>query len=115
MTDPVTFSVSPSSVSPSSVSPSSVSPSSAAQAYGAVESGAEDPGTGFGATLSRALQNVAQSGQTADALATQAVEGHANLTEVVTAVSQAELALQTTTAIRDRVVSAYQDIMRMPI
>jgi flagellar hook-basal body complex protein FliE len=34
---------------------------------------------------------------------------------VVQAVSRAELALQTTTAIRDRVVSAYQEIMRMPI
>ena len=36
-------------------------------------------------------------------------------TDVVTAVSQAELALQTTTAIRDRVVQAYQDIMRIQI
>ena len=44
-----------------------------------------------------------------------AIAGGGNLTEVVQAVSRAELALQTTTAIRDRVVSAYQDIMRMPI
>ena len=28
---------------------------------------------------------------------------------------RAELALQTATAVRDRVVSAYQDVMRMPI
>jgi flagellar hook-basal body complex protein FliE len=34
---------------------------------------------------------------------------------VVSAVAKAELALQTTVAIRDRVVQAYQDIMRMPI
>ena len=110
MTGPVTF-----SVSPAGLSPTGVSPSSAAQAYGAVEHGAADDAGSFGATLGRALQGVAQTGQNADALATQAVTGHANLTEVVTAVSQAELALQTTTAIRDRVVSAYQDIMRMPI
>jgi flagellar hook-basal body complex protein FliE len=30
-------------------------------------------------------------------------------------VAKAELALQTTAAVRDRVVQAYQDIMRMPI
>jgi flagellar hook-basal body complex protein FliE len=44
-----------------------------------------------------------------------AIAGGGNLTEVVTAVSRAELALQSTVAIRDRVVQAYQDIMRMPI
>ena len=45
----------------------------------------------------------------------QAISGEGNLTDVVTALSRAELALQTATAIRDRVVSAYQDIMKMPI
>jgi flagellar hook-basal body complex protein FliE len=45
----------------------------------------------------------------------QGIAGNANLTEVVTAVSRAQLALQTTTAVRDRVVQAYQEIMRMPI
>jgi flagellar hook-basal body complex protein FliE len=34
---------------------------------------------------------------------------------VVTALAKAELALQTTVAVRDRVVQAYQEIMRMPI
>ena len=41
--------------------------------------------------------------------------GGGNLTDVVTALSRAELTLQTATAIRDRVVQAYQDIMKMPI
>ena len=44
-----------------------------------------------------------------------ALNGTGNLTEVVTAVARAQLALQTATAIRDRVVQAYQDIMKMPI
>jgi flagellar hook-basal body complex protein FliE len=34
---------------------------------------------------------------------------------VVEAFSQAELALQTAVTVRDRVVSAYQEILRMPI
>jgi flagellar hook-basal body complex protein FliE len=33
----------------------------------------------------------------------------------VTAVSRAELALQTTVAVRDRVLQAYQDIIKMQI
>jgi flagellar hook-basal body complex protein FliE len=34
---------------------------------------------------------------------------------VVTAVTNAELTLETVVAVRDRVVQAYQDILRMPI
>ena len=34
---------------------------------------------------------------------------------MVTAVANAELALQTVVAVRDQVVAAYQEIMRMPI
>ena len=44
-----------------------------------------------------------------------AVAGQADLAEVVTAVADAELTLQTVVSIRDRVVQAYQDIIRMPI
>ena len=51
----------------------------------------------------------------ADAASAQALGGQGNVTDVVLAVSKAELSLQTTVALRDRMVSAYQDIMRMPI
>jgi flagellar hook-basal body complex protein FliE len=37
------------------------------------------------------------------------------VTDVVTAVTNAEVALDTVVAVRDRVISAYQEIMRMPI
>lgn len=39
----------------------------------------------------------------------------AELVDVVTAVSNAELTLQTVVTVRDRVIQAYQDIIRMPI
>ncbi|GJL87262.1 MAG: flagellar hook-basal body complex protein FliE [Minwuia thermotolerans] len=39
----------------------------------------------------------------------------AGLTDVVVAVNNAEIALQTVVAVRDRVVDAYQQIIRMPI
>ena len=102
------------------ITASGVSPSSAASAYGragsAADVGAPSGATGsFGNMLQRALQGVVDSGHQADAQAMQGIAGNANLTDVVTAVSRAQLALQTTTAVRDRVVQAYQEIMRMPI
>lgn len=74
-----------------------------------------DSGGGFGAALTNALQGVIDAGHDADGKSMQAIAGGGNLTDVVTAVSRAELSLQTTTAIRDRAVSAYQDVMRMAI
>ena len=41
--------------------------------------------------------------------------GKAELIDVVTAVSSAEASLETVIAVRDQVISAYQEIMRMPI
>jgi flagellar hook-basal body complex protein FliE len=110
-----------STISSLTITPAGVSPSSAASAYGRVSGGA-DAATGatsgvgsFGNMLQRAMQGVVDAGHQADAQAVQGIAGHANLTEVVTAVSRAQLALQTTTAVRDRVVQAYQEILRMPI
>ncbi len=93
-----------------------VTPSAAAGAYARVDGGGQAAdGGGFGGALQRALEGVVETGHQADAQAMTAIAGGGNLTEVVTAVSRAELALQSTVAIRDRVVQAYQDIMRMPI
>lgn len=50
-----------------------------------------------------------------EAKAIEALSGRANLQQVVEAVAEAELSLQKMTAVRDRVISAYQEIMRMPI
>ena len=41
--------------------------------------------------------------------------GTGDVTSAVTAIARVELVLQSATAIRDRVVSAYQQIMQMPI
>ena len=101
------------------VTPHGVSPQAAARAYQAVEGATADApatsGADFGSLLQRAVEGAVQIGQQAEAQSMQALSGRGNLTDVVQAVSRAELALQTTTAIRDRVVQAYQDIMRMPI
>ena len=101
-----------------SISSILVTPSRAAEAYRrtAKDTGSADaPGSSFGATVSQALDQAVQTGHTADQQAMLAISGGGNLTDVVTALSHAEMTMQTATAIRDRVVQAYQDIMRMPI
>jgi flagellar hook-basal body complex protein FliE len=95
-----------------------VTPSAAAEAYhrnaksGTANSGAS---VNFGSVMTEALDQAIQTGHSADSQAMKAISGGGNLTEVVTALSHAEMTLQTATAIRDRVVQAYQDIMKMPI
>jgi len=92
---------------------------SAYRAAGAAQSAAnpaaEPAGQGFGSFLQRAVQGAIQQGHAADTTSTQALTGQAGVTEVVLAVGKAELALQTVVAVRDRVVAAYQEVMRMPI
>lgn len=89
----------------------------AAAAYRAASGAGEAlaAGGGFGEVLKRAVEGAVGSGHAADQAAGAALSGTGNVTDVVLAVSRAELALQTATAVRDRVVSAYQDVMRMPI
>ena len=45
----------------------------------------------------------------------QGIQGEANVSDVVTAVAEAEVTLQTVVAVRDKVVEAYKEILRMPI
>lgn len=94
-----------------------VSPLQAAAAYRNTAEGGGTGGTSadFGGLLARALDGAVASGTAAEQQAMQAIAGGGDLTAVVQAVSRAELTLQTATAIRDRVVQAYQDIMKMPI
>ncbi len=101
------------------LSATGVPAATAAARYGQVADGSTDAppagGTDFSSLLGSALQGVVAAGHEADAQSRQALLGAGNLTDVVNAVSQADLALQTTTAIRDRVVQAYQDIIKMAI
>lgn len=94
-----------------------VTPSAAAEAYSRTARGSDtsDAIGSFGNAVTQALSQAVQTGHTADNQAVKAVSGGGNLTEVVTALSHAEMTLQTVTAIRDRVIQAYQDIMKMPI
>ncbi len=69
----------------------------------------------FGDMLRTAAGNVVDTISKGEQASLQAATGTADLTAVTAAVNNAEVAVQTVVAIRDRVISAYQDIMRMPI
>ncbi|MCJ2018389.1 MULTISPECIES: flagellar hook-basal body complex protein FliE [unclassified Methylobacterium] len=79
-----------------------------------VQSTAET-GTDFMQFLGKTLENVGDAGRRADAQAVSAASGKANVVDVVTAVAESETALQTMVAVRDRMISAYEEIMRMQI
>ena len=55
------------------------------------------------------------AGRTAEASSVAAIGGHGDISQVVTAVSEAEMTLQTVVAVRERVIDAYKEILRMPI
>jgi flagellar hook-basal body complex protein FliE len=84
-------------------------------ATSAGEAAAAMPGSSFGDMLSNVLSDAMASGRAAEAKAGALVQGKGDIVDVVTAVNAAEMTLETVVAIRDRVIAAYQDIMRMPI
>ena len=70
-------------------------------------------GDDFGSLVKAGLQAAVDASKKSETLSKQAIAGKADIREVVTAVNNAELTLQTVVAVRDKVVSAYNDIMRM--
>ena len=86
-------------------------------ASGALEIGGPSAANGpsFAEILADAGQNSLNLGRSAEGLSAASLNGSAELADVVTAVTNAEVTLQTVLSIRDRVVSSLQEIMRMPI
>jgi flagellar hook-basal body complex protein FliE len=72
-------------------------------------------GPSFGAMVEKAMTNAVQASRQAETQMAAQVQGKAELVDVVTAVASAEASLETMIAVRDQVISAYQEIMRMPI
>jgi flagellar hook-basal body complex protein FliE len=77
--------------------------------------GAKAPGGDFSSLIQGALSGAAQTGKNAESQALAAASGKADVVDVVTAVAESEAALETLVAVRDRVIAAYEEIMRMPI
>jgi len=72
-------------------------------------------GPDFAEMLKGATESAIDTLREGEVQTLKAAAGAADLTEVVMAVSKAEMTLQTAVTVRDKVVSAYQEILRMPI
>ncbi len=83
--------------------------------FGPMEARSNDPGKSFVDMLGQAVSNAIDTGRHSETMSARAIAGKADIGEVVSAVTNAELTLQTAVAIRDRIIRAYQDIISMPI
>jgi flagellar hook-basal body complex protein FliE len=101
-----------------------MTPMIAARAYAAVQNGgltpkpatgAGDDGPDFGAMVSHAMNDVVAASRTAETKMAAHTQGKADLVDVVTSISTAQASLETMMAVRDQVISAYQQVMNMPI
>lgn len=98
-----------------------INPAIAANAYSKTLNGADAPGVAtpqkesFGDVLKNAAIKSIQTLRAGEAASARAVSGEATLPEVVQAITASEMTLQTVVAVRDRLVGAYQEIMRMPV
>lgn len=69
----------------------------------------------FSDLLGQSLQSSRDVGYKGEQMSTKSVVNETELHELIGAVTNAELTLNTVVAVRDRVISAYQDIIKMPI
>lgn len=99
-----------------------IDPVSAARAYqqaaqsarGGLETGGAE-GMDFGSLVQEAVRQAGASATQAEQQGLAVAAGQANIVDVVTAIAAAETQLQTVIAVRDQVIQAYQEILRMPI
>ncbi len=73
------------------------------------------PGEDFAGLVKGAIREAVRIGEESERLSIAGITGQADLSQVVTAVAEAELALQTVVAVRDKVIEAYREIIRMPM
>jgi len=102
-------------------------PAAAANAYAALarlreqaagpgrDGGTGDGAPNFGAILKDVMTSVTDTGRKSDAQAQAVAMGKANMIDVVTAVAESETAVQALVSVRDKVIAAYEDILKMPI
>ena len=100
------------------------SPTVAANAYasvarvldvGTVGKSSDAGGPSFGELLKDVIGSVMEGGKQSDAQTTAMAQGKANVMDVVTAVAETDVKVSTLVSVRDKVIAAYEDIMKMPI
>ncbi len=80
------------------------------------DSGAEaSSGAAFGDLLKKSLESAVDMQHKSEKVSGAALAGKADMTDVLQAVTDAEMALNTVLAVRDKVVQAYEAVMRTPM
>jgi flagellar hook-basal body complex protein FliE len=69
----------------------------------------------FSTMVKNFAQNAVNKSEMSEQLSAAAAAGKANIDQVVIAVAEAETTLTTVVAVRDKVLEAYREILRMPI
>ena len=69
----------------------------------------------FAQLVSNSLNQALAQGKASEQVAISGITGGADMAQLALAVSEAEITLQTVVAVRDKVVDAYREILRMPI
>ena len=82
---------------------------------GGAGKGAETSGPSFSAVLKDAIGSVMDVGRKSDHQTVAMAAGKANVMDVVTAVAETDVAVSTLVSVRDKVIAAYEDIMKMSI
>jgi flagellar hook-basal body complex protein FliE len=76
---------------------------------------AKTDGGGFGESLSKLIESADESSKAANDKVSDMLAGKGDVHDAMIALQRAELSLQLTIQVRNKVVQAYQDIMRMPV
>ena len=101
-----------------------ISPLIATKAYAAVQdsagAGLADKskgagGSSFGDLVQSAINDAVSTSKGAEVQMSNQIQGKGSLIDVATSISSAQASLETVMAVRDQVISAYQEIMRMSI
>jgi len=101
------------------------SPSTVANAYASLARlgdtaapklpGDSPAGPSFGTLLKDTMGSLNKTARNTDAQTVALANGKSNLIDVVTAVAETEVAIDTLVSVRDRVIQSYEEIMKMPI
>jgi flagellar hook-basal body complex protein FliE len=76
---------------------------------------AQGSGPNFSTILKDVVDAVSTTAAKSDAQAHAVAAGNANMVDVVTAVAETETTFQTLVSVRDKVIAAYEDVLKMPI
>jgi|SRR5471032_2359046 flagellar hook-basal body complex protein FliE len=87
-------------------------PSTAVAGLGGAKGGSD---TSFTSVLKEAMGSIQETGRKSDSQALAMANGKSNMVDAVTAVAETEVAIDAVVAVRDKVIAAYEEIMKMPI